>query len=198
MQNDPHRAIALTHEPPGFIHRGHLARCIGEAHIAHGGGVAATELDHMVANLTTAPGLDGKPLVLGEGRIATHEIGDGSSPGGPERLSTGGKRGLEGHRPVLIGIGLIDHRFRRDLGLGIPARAVGGTDVEQPLAPAPLGRHHLSLRDVAVEHLHGWCRLERPGQPHQQHRQPPHQTTTGHRDGADRDLTMTNSTPKRK
>jgi len=154
VQHDPDRAIGLLHERPGLIHSGGFAGSILKAHVAHGVGVAAVELNHLVGDLAGTPGLDGKAFVVREGRITTHEIGQGPSTGSPESLRSRRQGGLERHRPELIGIALIDHGLRGGLGLAEASTGIGGTDLQQTLAPALLGRDHFSLRDVAVEHLH--------------------------------------------
>ena len=150
MQHDADGAVRLAEEGPGFVHGGDRTLVVGEVDIAHGVGKHAMELDHLIAHHAVFPGLDGKTCVVGIGRIATHEVGQGASFRGPEGLGVDGEGGFEGHRTVWIGVGLIQHLLGRGLRLGEAPAGVGLADRQQTSAPALLRLQYLRFADVGV------------------------------------------------
>jgi hypothetical protein len=180
VQHDPDGAIGLLHERPGLIDGGGFAGAIHKTNVAHGGGITPVELNHLIDHLTGAPGLEGKTLVVREGGIAPNEIGQSSSAGGAERLRSRGECWLERHRSVLIGIGLINHRLSRGLGLAETTTGVSGADLEQCVAPSLLSSHHLGLGEIAIQHLHRWRGVTLEAQPQRESGSDLEQTGTQH------------------
>mmetsp|Transcript_50603 Transcript_50603/g.159315 ORF Transcript_50603/g.159315 Transcript_50603/m.159315 type:complete len:201 (-) Transcript_50603:43-645(-) len=151
--HDPQLAVLALVEDPCLVHRGDLARLVGEDDVPHRDGDVAFPENCAIYDFHLAPALDPEACVFWEVLVTAHKVCQCAFACGAEGLGRDGERGLEEHWPVVVPVGPVDDLRRQGLGRFEALLLVGLGDVHQGVPPSLLGIQHLLLRDIGAQPL---------------------------------------------
>lgn len=150
MQHDAYLAIIPLLETPGLVDRGLLVVAIHQMYLAHGQRHVAIDIDGGIVIAVALPVFQGKPFVGGVGSVVADKVGQRPLVVGAKGLLATGKGRLEQHRPLLVAVGAVEHRFGSRLGTLNPTGAVVVADLDQRRAPTILRGLDLGLGNIVV------------------------------------------------